>query len=77
MLLVVEVLEEIQLVLQHHPIVVLVAAVQNLMAVLHITHLHKDLLAVLVVKLETMLETVVAQVAQHQLDLVVLEMVYN
>tara|TARA_R100000005_G_C4809252_1_gene96586 strand:+ start:50 stop:283 length:234 start_codon:yes stop_codon:yes gene_type:complete len=77
MLLVVEVLEETKLVLLDHPIVVLVAVVQNLMVVLHITHLHKDLLAVVVVKLETMLETVVAQVAQHQLDLVVLEMVYN
>ena len=77
MLLVVEVLEEIQLVLQHHPIVVLVAVVLNLMVFLHITHLHKDLLVVMVVKLETMLETVVAQVAQHHQDLVVLEMVYN
>jgi allophanate hydrolase subunit 1 len=77
MLLVVEVLEEMELVLHHHPIVDLVAAVQNLMVLLHITHPHKEMLVVLVVKLETMLEMVVAQVAQHQRDLVVLEMVYD
>tara|TARA_Y100000356_G_scaffold119462_1_gene111166 strand:+ start:14 stop:247 length:234 start_codon:yes stop_codon:yes gene_type:complete len=77
MLLVVEVLEEIQLLLHHHPIVDLVAAVLNLMVLLHITHLHKDLLVVMVVKLETMLETVVVQVVQHLMVLVVQEMVYN
>tara|TARA_B100000073_G_scaffold288130_1_gene250175 strand:+ start:259 stop:480 length:222 start_codon:yes stop_codon:yes gene_type:complete len=60
--MVVEVVEVIVLMLLHHPTLDLVAVVKNLMVLLHHIHPHKDLLAVVVVNLETILETVVVPV---------------
>tara|TARA_B100002019_G_C20726757_1_gene337432 strand:- start:104 stop:325 length:222 start_codon:yes stop_codon:yes gene_type:complete len=73
--MVVEVVVETPILLPQLLILDLVVVVLNLMVVLHHIHPHKDLLAVVVVNLETMVETVVVLDQQHQQEVVVQEMV--
>ena len=67
-------METLLLLLQHQTLD-LVVVVLNLMVLLHHIHPHKDMLALMVVKQETMVETAVVLVQQHNQQLVVQEMV--
>tara|TARA_Y100000004_G_scaffold168185_1_gene201365 strand:- start:353 stop:568 length:216 start_codon:yes stop_codon:yes gene_type:complete len=64
--MVVEVVVETLLLLLQHQTLDLVVVVLNLMVLLHHIHPHKEMLAVMVVKEETMVDLVVVPVVQHQ-----------
>tara|TARA_A100001201_G_scaffold122243_1_gene106002 strand:- start:30 stop:251 length:222 start_codon:yes stop_codon:yes gene_type:complete len=73
--MVVEVVVETLLLLLHHQTLDLLAVVLNPMVLIHHLHLHKDMLAVVVANLETMVETVVVLDQQQEQFPAVLVMV--